>query len=58
VHLILDQEEYRDNINDETAALSGKTIRPKKPIGDTVTTASYAIYKETLADFELSEEYE
>jgi hypothetical protein len=58
VHLILNQEEYRDKINDETATLPCKTIRPKKPIGDTVTTASYAIYKETLADFELSEEYE
>jgi hypothetical protein len=58
VHLILNQEEYRDKINDETAALPCKTIRPIKPMGDTVTTASYAIYKETLADFELSEEYE
>jgi hypothetical protein len=58
VHLILNQEEYRDKINNETATLPGKTIRPRKPIGDTVTTASYAIYKETLADFELSEEYE
>jgi hypothetical protein len=38
--------------------ITRKTIRPKKPIGDTVTTASYAIYKETLADNELSEEYE
>jgi hypothetical protein len=58
VHLILNQAEYRDKINNETATLPGKTIRPMKPIGDTVTTASYAIYKETLADFELSEEYE
>ena len=37
VHLILNQEEYRDKINDETATLPCKTIRPKKPIGDTVT---------------------
>jgi hypothetical protein len=58
VYLILNQEEYRDKIKDETATLPCKTIRPKKPIGDTVTTASYAIYKETLADFKLSEEYE
>jgi hypothetical protein len=58
VYLIFNQEEYRDKVKDETATLPCKTIRPKKPIGDTVTTASYAIYKETLADFELSEEYE
>jgi hypothetical protein len=63
VYLILNQEEYRDNIkdetiNNETAALPCKTIRPIKPMGDIVTTASYAIYKETLADFEISEEYE
>jgi hypothetical protein len=38
--------------------MPSKTIRPKKPIGNTVTTASYTIYKEALADFELSEEYE
>jgi hypothetical protein len=46
VYLILNQEEYRHKIKDETATLPCKTIRPKKPIGDTVTTASYAIYKE------------
>jgi hypothetical protein len=39
VYLILNQEEYRDKIKDETATLPCKTIRPKKPIGDTVTTA-------------------
>jgi hypothetical protein len=58
VHLILNQKECRDKINNETATLPRKTIIPKKPISDTVTTASYAVYKETLADFELSEEYE
>jgi hypothetical protein len=58
VHLILNDEEYRDKINDDTATVPAKIIRPKIPIGDTVTIASYAIYKQTLAKYELSEEYD
>jgi hypothetical protein len=58
VHLILNNEEYKDKINDETATMPAKSIRPKMTIGDFVTTASYAIYKQTLANYELSEEYD